>query len=245
MFVYPYNKKSKAAKDLAKALKCKVLTRPRRSRKEVLINWGSCKYDNTKSYAVNHHIAVGFASHKLSSLQIFKESGVDCPDFTADIEVAKDWIREGEIVVCRKLLKSHSGKGIVIAKKIEELVAAPLYVKYFPKTYEFRVHVFNGKVIDSVQKRKRSGVSEEGYNKYVRSHNNGWVFCRENNKVTEDAKMLAVNAVKVLGLDFGAVDIVMKTNGTCKVLEVNTAPALQGTTLDSYVKAIKEFTNGL
>lgn len=244
MFVYPYSKKSKAAKDLAKALGCKVLSRPKRSRKEVMINWGSSKFVDTKSYEVNNLQAVVFASNKLTSLQIFKESGVDCPAFTADIEVAKDWIAEGSIVLCRKLLRSHSGKGIIVAKTVQELVKAPLYVKYFPKSYEFRVHVFNGKVIDSVQKRKRSGLAEGAYNKYVRSHNNGWVFCRENNNITKKAKELAIKAVKSLGLTFGAVDVVMTSSGKCKVLEVNTAPALEGKTLESYTNAIKEFVCG-
>lgn len=243
MFVYPYNRKSKAARALARALECKVLTRPKRSRKEIVVNWGSPRHDQTKSYAVNHHIAVGYASHKLSTFQILRQSDIAVPDFTNDINIAKSWIQDGEIVVCRTLLRSHSGKGIVVANSIDELVPAPLYTKYFKKSYEFRVHVFNGKVIDSVQKRKRSGLSDTGYNKYIRSHRNGWVFCRENNKITEKAKKLAIESVKALGLMFGAVDIVMKASGKCKVLEINTAPALEGKTLKSYVKAIKEFVN--
>lgn len=246
MFVYPYKKGSKSAKALAKVLNCKVLTRPKRSRKGLVVNWGaSLPSRAVRVRTLNEPLWVEQASSKLTSLKMFKDEGIACPDFTTDIEVAKEWIEEGETVVCRKLLRSHSGKGIVIANEINELVAAPLYVKYFKKSYEFRVHVFGGKVIDSVQKRKRTGVVEGQYNKYVRSHNNGWVFCRDNNNITEEVKELAVKAVKYLNLDFGAVDVVMKSNGECKVLEVNTAPALEGKTLESYKNAILEFAYGV
>ena len=46
-------------------------------------------------------------------------------------------------------------------------------------------------------------------------------------------------AIKVLGLDFGAVDIIYnKQEDKWYVLEVNTAPGIYGTTLDKYVNAI-------
>jgi hypothetical protein len=241
MFIYPYIKGSKSAKSLGQSLGCKVLTRPKARRKGLVINWGASEVAPTRvSKMLNAPYLVKTAANKLDALKVFKENNIACPDFTTDINIAKTWIEEGETVVCRTLLRSHSGKGIVIANEVSELVAASLYVKYFNKTYEFRVHVFNGKVIDSVQKRKRSGVES---NKYVRSYNNGWVFCRDNNKITIDARMLAIKAVTALGLDFGACDIVMKKNGECKVLEVNTAPALIGTTLESYKNAIMEYIN--
>lgn len=243
MFVYPYKKGSKSAKALAKSLGVKVLTRPKKSRKG-MINWGASLAPELKHGDLNDPWYVEIAANKLHCFNEFKDNDIPCPDFTTDIEVAKTWIADGYTVVCRKLLRSHSGKGIVIAKTMDELVNAPLYVKYFPKSYEFRVHVFNGKVIDYVQKKKKDGLTEEqGYNKYIRSHKNGWVFCREGILERETIKTLAVNAVKALGLDFGAVDIVMTSRGTAKVLEVNTAPALEGTTLKKYSEAIKEYAN--
>ena len=245
MFVYPYKKGSKSAKALAQSLNIKCLTRPKRfkARNELVISWGSNdpQFKITSTKLLNNPRAIVFASNKLSSFNSFKRNNIPCPDFTTDIEVAKQWIAEEEVVVCRKLLRSHSGKGIVLASKVSELVAAPLYVKYFPKSHEYRVHVFNGKVIDAVKKRKRNGVTD--YNKYIRVHGNGWVFCRNDFVLSEELKTLAINAVKCLGLDFGAVDIVSKSNGEAKVLEVNTAPALQGTTLISYTNAIKEYVD--
>ena len=249
MFVYPYKKGSKSAKALGKALGIKVLTRPKQSKykKGLVISWGSTPnhlVNNAAFKGLNAPIAVLKACNKLTSFQLLKESMVSVPCFTTDIEVAKGWIADEEVVVCRKLLRSHSGKGIVIASKVEELVVAPLYVKYFKKSHEYRWHVFNGKVIDAVKKRKKNDAAN--YNKYIRVHGNGWVFCRNDIVLSEGLKSLAINAVKALGLDFGAVDIVSKSDGEAKVLEVNTAPSLSGpTTLKSYTDAVKEYVNGL
>lgn len=244
MFIYPYIKGSKSAKALGKALGVKVLTRPKKKRKGLAINWGNKTFHNTKCETLNKSGNILVASNKHITLHFLKTHNIPCPDFTTNINEAKEWINEGYTVVCRKLLRSHSGKGIVIANEINELVNAPLYVKYFPKSYEFRIHVFNGKVIDYVQKKKKDGFTEiEGYNKYIRSHKNGWIFCRQNIIERDDLKTLAVSAVKALGLDFGAVDVVMTSRGTAKVLEVNTAPALENTTLERYVNAIKEYAN--
>ena len=244
MFIYPYKKGSKSAKSLSKSLNCKVLTRPRQSRRDKVINWGSSMnpFRMSSNVLLNKPMAVLCASNKITAFKTFKENNIPHPDFTESITVAKEWIEDGYTIVCRTLINSHSGKGIVIANKIEDLAMAPLYVKYFPKTYEFRIHVFNGKIIDYIQKRKRNDIPETEYNKYVRNHCNGWVFCRDNIIERDDLKTIAIDAVKALGLDFGAVDIVTTKKGTAKVLEVNTAPALEGTTLERYKKAIQEWS---
>jgi len=50
-----------------------------------------------------------------------------------------------------------------------------------------------------------------------------------------------------LGLDFGAVDVVMSKgrNSLPYVLEVNCAPGLQGTTLTNYKKAVIQWLQSL
>lgn len=246
MFILPYKEGSQSAKCLAESVNAKLLKSNGQSQffKSPVLNWGNSKRNLASlSGVLNNSKYVRRAVNKLQAFQLFKDSGVDAPDFTTDYNVAKQWILDEEIVVARSLLESHSGQGIIVCKTVEELPTdSKLYVKYFKKLYEFRVHVFNGKVIDYVQKRKRDGVDEaQGYNKYIRSHNNGWVFCRENAIINEDVKTLAVRAVNALRLDFGAVDVVMKANGKAKVLEVNCAPALEGTTLEKYSQAVVEW----
>ena len=140
------------------------------------------------------------------------------------------------------MLRANSGRGIVVAKAAAEVVQAPLYTKYIRKEKEYRLHVFNGQVIDAVEKRRKTGFKENNdYNKYVRSYEQGWIFARDGIAVTQATKDEAIKACRALGLDFGAVDIVMNRKNIPIVLEVNTAPGLQGTTLANYKKAVSEW----
>ena len=146
-------------------------------------------------------------------------------------------ITNGDTIVCRTILNGSCGKGIVIAKTLEELVDAPLYVKYVPKKEEYRVHVAFGHVIAIQRKARR--LECENPNWQIRNHENGFVFVHiEPMGNLED---LAVGAVEALGLKIGAVDIIWnEKNDEFYVLEVNTSPGLEGRTIDAYVKAIKE-----
>lgn len=246
--VLPYKGYSESAKALVAALNplaiLKRQTTPVYGRKKVMLNWGHSapRFSLDRVTVLNKPEAVGKASNKLTALTIMKAAGVNTPEFTHDINVAKSWIEDDDrIVLCRTMLRANSGRGIVIAKEVTELVAAPLYVKYVRKEKEYRLHVFNGQVIDMVEKRRRRGFQENGiYNKYIRSYEQGWIMARDNVVVADVVKEQALKAVAALGLDFGAVDIVLKKdNNVPYVLEVNTAPGIQGTTLENYKRAIQ------
>lgn len=179
------------------------------------------------------------AGNKLRAFEAFKEAGLSCPEWSTSKSIAEAWIRDGGIAVCRTILNGHSGRGIVLADTVEKLVNAPLYVKYKKKRKEFRVHVFQGRVIDVAEKRKRRLESRDGFDGYVRNLANGWVFCRDNVIRPADLDTLAVGACSALHLDFGAVDIIWnERENKCYLLEVNTAPGLEGTTLINYSNAI-------
>ena len=124
----------------------------------------------------------------------------------------------------------------MVASSIEELVAAPLYTQGIEKDKEYRVHVFKGQVIDYQQKKQRIGVESDST---IRNHSTGWVYTRISVVLPEGVKEQAIKAVDALGLDFGAVDICTDLEGTPFVLEVNTAPGLEGTTLEKYIEAFK------
>ena len=119
------------------------------------------------------------------------------------------------------------------------LVNAPLYTRYVKKADEYRVHVFDGEVIDVQKKRKRQEVPNEEVDYQIRNHNTGWVFCREGVECPSIVLQSSIRAVSVLDLDFGAVDVGYNVEGgSCFVYEVNTAPGIEGSTLDSYYNAI-------
>lgn len=246
--VLPYKPGSKSAKSIVKSLSpyaiLKKQTTPVYGYKKVLLNWGHSnpQFNLSNVTVLNKPNAVKVASNKLSAFIKMKENGITVPEFTTDIEVAKQWIDDERIVLCRTLLRANSGRGIKVAKTKDDLVPAPLYVKYIRKEKEYRVHVFNNKVIDYIEKRKRTGYQDNPlFNKYIRSYEQGWVFVRDGVTIDEQTNLAAINAVNSLGLDFGAVDIVLNRNNEPVVLEVNTAPGLQGTTLEAYKNAIKEW----
>lgn len=246
--VLPYKAFSKSAKALVNSLRPLAMLKKQntsvKGRKKVLLNWGHSNplFDLTGVTVLNKPSAVALASNKLTALQTMRAAGVSVPDFSDNIEDAKQWIDEERIVLCRKLLRANSGKGIVIAKEEDELVPAPLYVKYIRKEKEYRLHVFNGEIIDMIEKKRKSGFMENGlYNRYIRSYEQGWVFTRDGIEVNLAAMDMAIKACNALGLDFGAVDLVMDKRNNPVVLEVNTAPGLQGTTLEVYKQAVQNW----
>lgn len=216
---------------------------------DLVINWG-CPPPTRWPLVprtLNDKALVMVAVDKLEAFKAFKAAEVPCPDFTTEYAVAQRWALK-RAVVGRSLLKSFEGRGIAISQAGEEPHKVDdqgrrckLWTQYIPKKAEYRVHVFNGKVIDVTQKRKRRGVE---VNPQVRSWHNGWVYTRENLKKPEGLEALGVKAVQACGLDFGAVDIIWnKKKNQSFVLEVNSAPGLDGQTLNSYATAIQEYVN--
>jgi len=78
----------------------------------------------------------------------------------------------------------------------------------------------------------------------VRSNMRGWKFSRVA-KPKKELCTLAVAAVKAVGLDFGAVDCCLDTQGNAWVIEINSGPSLQGSTMDAYIAAFTSSINSL
>lgn len=209
-----------------------------------IINWGCSTVPNRlrNGTFINNVRAVAAASNKLSAFNGMKADGsINLPEYTESYDTALEWVNEGKVVVCRTKLNGHSGAGIVLAARQEDVVQnCPLYVKYIKKASEFRVHVAFGKVIDVQAKRKRADY--EGDTDYaIRNHHTGWVYCREDVVEPATLREQAIASILTLGLDFGAVDIIYNKHlNQCFVLEVNTAPGLEGTSVTNYTNAFKE-----
>lgn len=250
LFVLPYKAASASAKALAQSLNCKRLKlenstyQPRRT--DLIINWGNqrglTRIQDGSCNMLNEMVSVSTASCKRSSFELMSQSGVSIPEWTTQREVAAQWIEEGATVVVRTLLRASSGRGIVLASDLTQLQDAPLYVKYVPKKDEYRVHVFNGTIIDVQRKMRKSDVPDDDVNWKIRNLSGGFIFGREGVSLPDVALDTAAEAVASLGLDFGAVDLIWnERSNTYYVLEVNTAPGLSGTTLVKYTEAIQEY----
>jgi glutathione synthase/RimK-type ligase-like ATP-grasp enzyme len=140
------------------------------------------------------------------------------------------------------MLRANGGRGIIVLSpgSGDDVPEAPFYTQYIPKTDEYRVHVWGGQVLDVQMKKRRTEIPDEEVNWQIRNHNNGFVFARDGVNPPDCVHTAAVRAVSALALDFGAVDIGYNAKrDKCRVYEVNTAPGLEGTTLDKYYEAIR------
>lgn len=206
-----------------------------------LINWGNSAAingENPNLLILNKPGAVQRASNKLSAFRAFQESGVRIPLF----QTQRPEVRDGMYLARHKLCGS-GGDGITIIRKGAAVPDAPLYVKYVPKLIEYRIHVVSGSVIFAQQKKRKSDNEQTEDQKLIRNYDNGWVFCPTDvADLNEDVHASAVAAVAALGLDFGAVDLIIgRDDGLAYVLECNTAPGLSSPGLiEAYTNKFKE-----
>lgn len=213
---------------------------------DTIINWGRAERPdellNDKAEVWNPWHKVQTAVNKLEAFEALQAAGVRVPEFTTNKEIADGWLASGRTVLARRLLRGSRGRGIVVCRQggIGVLPTAPLYVKYRKKKEEYRIHIFRDHVLDKQQKLRRRDADPNGNpdGRRIRSWANGWIFAREGVVAPQDVIDQSILAVTGLGLTFGAVDV--GWNGKeATVYEVNTAPALEGTTLANYIEAFK------
>lgn len=264
MKLYAYKQGSKSAKALAEALGIKRIKHEGEQlvMKGYVLNWGASKLARKiipervfgQPLILNDPENVALAANKLSTFKALSAAGVSVPEWCDDPNWANDvWAGNGHTVVVRNKLNGHSGEGIEIfdpknEPKDEDGVnftnfnfQAPLYTKYIQKKEEYRIHVFQGDAFFVQRKARKLDVPEEEVNWKVRNLAGGFIFANKGVVVPDVAKQEAINAVNALGLDFGAVDIILGTDGVYYVLEVNTACGLEGTTLTKYVEKFQQF----
>lgn len=247
-FIYPYKPGSNSARDLAQELGVKRIahnnSRFRGNQDKLVVNWGARALppEVEKCNILNTPDAVTRASDKL---EFFHNAGCRKPKWWVDWRDARVFCNEeNKTVVVRHILNGHSGAGIELIEPGDYMPdCAPLYVEYVPKKHEYRVHVFNGQVLDVQRKARRREVADEDVNWKVRNNANGFIFARNGDNLGDvpvDVLKQATDAVASLGLDFGAADVIFnERSGLAFVLEVNTAPGLVGTTLKNYAAAFQ------
>lgn len=261
--VLPYKAGSESSKLLSTGLNCKRMRVENSSVRDrddlTIVNWGNSTMDVSLLPSVkiiNHPSKVKLASHKIKFFETIEQDNEDSfvpiniPAWTTDVDEAKRWYSEGNDIVVRNVLQGHSGDGIELVQYKEDVTPssaiprAPLYTKYMKKRDEFRVHVMSGVPILVQRKANKYGVKPSNYQ--IRNHDNGFVYTISDVDPDESVISHAVNAVTVLGLDFGAVDVIWnQRKKEATVLEVNTACGLAGdTTLARYVESFRSLFNG-
>ena len=211
---------------------------------DIIINWGINPVTWEGIRTINPSSAVRNTVDKKKFFKLYEE-GCDfkVPKFWFDKELARQWLYEGEgtrTLVCRTITNGHEGAGIVLTTNPLDVPDAPLYTEYVKKKAEYRVHVMNGEVIDYTQKKRKAGHIEG--DSRIRNTANGYIFCRTDVVVPPSVLSSALAAVKFYGLDFGAVDVIWNDHyQQAYVLEINSAPGIEGTTLNKYIEGFKKW----
>lgn len=186
------------------------------------------------------NIVYGDCKDKLYQYQWFKQNEISSPEFTTEKSVAQSWLEEGYSVFARTLLRACEGKGIIVLEENgnKPVPNAPVYTKYKKKKKEFRIHVYNDTVVAVLEKRKKKDFEGERETK-IRNTANGYVFCSNNVEEPEGLRELALKASKVTQSHFKGVDIGWnEKNQELFVIEVNSAPGIEGSNISKYVEAI-------
>jgi hypothetical protein len=252
-FIFPYTQNSAGAIALAEELQGKRVLREGSSYSyqpsHCLINWGAsdCPYPQ----ALNKDIRA--VLDKRVFFERLKDTGLS-PTFATTLEGAKEL---GYPVFCRTQVKGRDGAGIVVADSNQDLVDAPLYVKGFHKTHEYRVHVGrlpNGLMTIGQQMKRRLAQTDEMTN--VPKDNRVWcgdttgfiwtlngfpiVVPSEVKKVVDEAFL------KFPELAFGAFDVVYNNNtNRAYVIEINSAPMMTPETARRYGDFFRKYAETL
>lgn len=240
---------SPTAKELAHKLGVGFGRKPKRTRNKV-IRWGFSKdleTGNAGRIFFPNANAIENCANKLTTFRILRDAGVSIPLF---------YTRDNELTNAKYPLYSRKpyhtmGKDIIMIHNREEAIRDLRKGRYLVESInflkEFRVHIFNGKIISMSKKYFRPQLWEEigspVMKDLIRNNENGWGYHDYNDEENcpSKAKEEAIKAVAALGLIWGAVDLIQATNKKIYVLEVNSAPGLRDKRVDIYADCIKKF----
>jgi len=187
------------------------------------------------------NVKYGHSVDKLTQYRWFQEQGIPALEFTTSDAKVATWLGEGSVVFGRKYLNSSCGKGIVVFEPPEAAgnwETCPVYTKYKKKKREFRVHVFKNQVVSVCEKKRRKDFDGERDTK-IRNLANGYVFVQAVSNEPAGLRELALQAAQISPSDFRGVDIGYNEKADeLFVIEVNSAPGIQGSNVNKYVEGI-------
>lgn len=199
---------------------------------DTIIRWGSTAVSGADR-EINSREAIILASDKPEARRVLREAGLSVP-----VE------SETEFPVIARARRHRAGSGLWVCNSEADITdakrnGAVYFSRFYPKTREIRVHVAGGKTL--LVSEKEGGNREEIVWNHSKTnfqlkhlHRHVW---REN-PMLMNAVREAKKAIAALGLDFGAVDIMLApTDGQAPhvITEINTAPALSPLALSKYV----------
>lgn len=255
---------------------------------DIVIGWG-VKNKKDVNFAngtiLNHPNAIRKNRNKFKALELMRADRDLSGNIAAFCEAGriKVKLQHGEMVypLIGRTNYHQGGKGFWLCICSNQLEAALVEGAQYFQSYldiksEYRIHVFDGKIIYAVKKIENATeagwvkqrkekindyIQKNGLNldadtvdyvlkklyeeqqlpdRIVRSNHRGWKF---SNVVLANLpaalKNAAIGSVSAIGLDFGAVDCCLDVENHPWIIEINSGPGLQGTTLNKYIAAFR------
>lgn len=234
---------------------------------DTLIRWGCSvapDLDTEFNHVINNAAQIARVSNRQHMFADFRRLFGNDPNYdkllryTHGFDVPSDWER-GALIRSKF---SRWGSDIIKydpTKDYDEPAFTGCFcVEYWPGDYEIRVHIMDNRCICMQIKKQREGVATVSPppDITVRNNVNGWALhpltndeAREkgiNKRVLRDFAKLVVTG---MNLSFGVADFIVRCsppartgesrNFSYKLLEVNTAPGLEGYTFEKYVTAFR------
>ncbi len=191
------------------------------------------QFEMMNVYCLNKSLPISSSRDKLHSLQLLSQQNLPMPitSFSHSVYETGHLIKMvGGAPLVIKLLEGTKGVGVVLAesnKAAESVInafkslKADILVQEFigeSKGRDIRCFVVGNQVVAAMER-----VAEEGEFR-ANIHLGG--SAREIN-ITKEEEMVAIKAVRTIGLDVAGVDMVRSNSGP-KVLEINSSPGLEG-----------------
>jgi hypothetical protein len=224
----------------------------------LLVNWGNramATYQMTDlPHMLNRSSDVATYANKLSCFNEirnmnhrFPDSAITIPEYTVERREASQWLRQGFSILARESATGTGGNGITIVNPTEARTAPErtdggFYVKFEPSREEFRVYFMDGQVLDYNRKSIRNGTTPTS--RAIRSHDNGYIFTRNNFELPDCVRQTAERFIAQTSLSFGGIDILHNSwYNKAVLLEVNTAPGIEGTNVILFADKLLELAD--
>ncbi len=223
-FLYHHSTK-KTGRKIAQALGIPHGETPPTDKLDILIRWGATRGVALKPKSViNSKKAIQLSSDKLASLAYLRSRGVPVPVCSRLTEYN---IAGFNFPALARNVQHREGLDIILCLQEQDawraLHSRDYLVQYIPTRCEYRVHVIQGRAVKVSQKVL---TVQDDYCSWMRNFRTGHTFRIPTVALAPWAELTAIHAVSCLGLNFGAVDVIISDSGQPFILEINTAPGL-------------------
>lgn len=211
----------------------------KRAKVDFFLRWGnSDPMPVSAKVELNSREAVANASNKLTMMGLLAANNIPIPKF-AGRNVPLDDIKDEN---GKYYIRSNAGV-VRYSDDFNNLTDAYATQPVPNKRREYRVHVFNSKIV-AIYEKVPHGKGQEGFTTPALFKSHNCHFRKVDPAISlcdSRGQQIAIDAVNALGLLFGGVDLIRDKDKNYFVCEVNSAPGLNETNAGRWVDAIKSY----